>query len=198
MIPLPRQHWKILLSHCIAGWPIYTIYSDMFHSLFLLSLSSCLRHTNFRAKCTRLYSWACGPVPWGDWSRSPCGHLHWTRCQRGDVAGGKSGNAGRARSYQCHWETQDQGTLGELICEIMITHCHQLLSTCLSPGVVPVQSTGWWSTVSPGVRAGLPGAEQAGQVPRHLPENRHGWGPPSGGWWQCPEGAGCEVRIGSQ
>ena len=32
------------------------MYSDMFHSLFLLSLSSCLRHTNFRAKCTRLYS----------------------------------------------------------------------------------------------------------------------------------------------
>ena len=146
------------------------------------------RHTNFGTKCTKLYSWPCGPVPWGDRSGAPRGQVHWTRHQWGYVAGPRSGNAGRAGSHQCHWETQDQGTLVGLICELMwmvATYCHQLLSlnSCLSPGVVPAQSTGWWGTVFPAVRAELSGAEQTEQVSCHLPGIRHRWRSPSGGWW---------------
>jgi len=49
--------------------------------------------------------------------------------------------------------------------EIDVQKLSVCLGSCVFPGVVSTQSTGWCGAVSPGVCAGLPRTEQPGQVP---------------------------------
>ena len=60
-------------------------------------------------------------------------------------------------------------------------------------GTIPAHSTGWCGAAFPADSARLPEAVQTGQPLCHFWRIRHGWGSPSAGWWQCAEGARCEV-----
>lgn len=66
------------------------------------------------------------------------------------------------------------------------------------PGTVPSQATGWCGAAFPADSPRFPEELQAGQVLCHLPRKRHGWRPPSEGWWSCAKGAWCNFRCGSQ